>query len=259
MGRLEKQIIAGALALVGILLSVVVYRGVERRDPALTILDGERNSEIVVSEWKDPADSTIPDDDSSLNVVEPTAEREPLGALEVLAAQDVEIEKDESSTTRSEPLIPTSAVSASDEPVEFVEARALVLDSSDSWDTELTVYTIQPRDSLSQIALRELGSSKFVDQILVLNEGLNPKLLQVGQSLLLPSRASLKVDVPVPTLPVAVQGSAATHTVAKGDSLWRIVKKYGIEGGVLALVEANDQLVDAEVALQIGWVLSIPE
>ncbi len=60
MGRLEKQIIIGALALVGLLLSVVVFKGLKPRDaaeasPALFIpLEGEVGDLVAAPEKPNP-------------------------------------------------------------------------------------------------------------------------------------------------------------------------------------------------------------
>lgn len=67
-----------------------------------------------------------------------------------------------------------------------------------------------------------------------------------------PSRPSTAISPAAPT-PVA-SSSSATHTVAKGDNLWAIAKKYGITVGELA---AANQLAPS-ATLRLGQQLSVP-
>ena len=64
-----------------------------------------------------------------------------------------------------------------------------------------------------------------------------------------PTAPSLDQDVTAPQV-----GAKSTHTVAKGDSLWSIAKKYGI--GVTELAAANQLAKSA--TLRLGQQLTVP-
>ncbi|MDP6941578.1 MAG: LysM peptidoglycan-binding domain-containing protein [Planctomycetota bacterium] len=253
MGRLEKQIIAGALALVGILLSVVVYRGVEQRQEPLTI--------STPSEWADPGDSEPVGTAKDLLAEAPEKIPAPEVQLEAKArSTEMPSSFAEGTAKPSEAKVANATTTPSLEtkapnPPAKPEATILQLDEKDIWDAEILKYSVRKGDTLGQIALNELGSSKLVHEILVLNEGLEPTQLQVGQLIHLPAIRPLKnprsVQAPKPA-------GVLEHAVVAGDSLWSLSQKYRVEGGVNALVEANTLLPDSDTSLQIGWVLKIP-
>ncbi len=96
-------------------------------------------------------------------------------------------------------------------------------------------YVIRSSDTLSEIAQRELGTSKRWLEIVALNPGLDPARLQTGKRILLPEkRASATSAGPeakrllaAPTEPKkAASGKASrTYRVASGDSLWKIAAR----------------------------------
>ncbi len=55
---------------------------------------------------------------------------------------------------------------------------------------------------------------------------------------------------------LALPVSAASHTVVKGDSMWKIAVKYQI--GVSEIIEANPQIADPNL-IYSGQVLTVPE
>ncbi|HTF56392.1 MAG TPA: LysM peptidoglycan-binding domain-containing protein [Planctomycetota bacterium] len=135
-------------------------------------------------------------------------------------------------------------------------------------------YTIQVGDSLSKIAKRFYGTTTAVAKIKEANvEALQDvDFLAVGLKLVLPempakapptvtkgepgtNHTTEKVDPQTPT--------GRTHTVARGESLWKIADKYHGGLGVLAfmdkLVAANpDKLSSKNTPLHVGWALAIP-
>src|SRR5918999_5231480 len=88
--------------------------------------------------------------------------------------------------------------------------------------------TVQPGDTLSGIAV-EYGVR--VEELTALNALRDPNRIFVGQQLRL-----VAAEPPVAAEPAAV-GAAATHTVAAGENLTRIARRYGTT--VAAIVAAN--------------------
>ena len=250
MGRLEKQIIAGALALVGILLSVVVYRGVDQRQEPPSI-----------SEWSDPGDSETErtliiespvDEKPAPDVQRENKER----SVPPVPVDDAELQPEDPSVLPTEVESNQEATPVPEKP----QASVLAFGANSGISTESlpdwrTTYTVKKGDTLWLIAQRELGSSTLVHEILVLNEGLEPTQLQIGQEINLPKLRPAK-NPPATQAPSSI--GVLEHTVAVGDSLWRIVRRYRVDGGINALVKANDLLPDSDTSLQVGWVLRIP-
>jgi len=116
------------------------------------------------------------------------------------------------------------------------------------------VYTVQPGDTLSLIALKH---NLPLADIIVTNKITNPNLIFPGQQLTLPGLP----PAPVPateTLPPATAattpGVDQTHTVQPGETLFAIATTYGVSIG--AIVLANE-LPNPDV-IQVGQTLLIP-
>lgn len=135
-------------------------------------------------------------------------------------------------------------------------------------------YTIQAGDVLSKIAKKFYGSASAATKI----QEANPEVLKdadfltVGATIVLPEAAPAPVTVstgePGTTHTTArvdpATATSRTHTVARGDSLWKIAEKHHGGVGVLAymdkLVAANpDKLASKNTSLRAGWVLAIPD
>ncbi|MDP6963414.1 MAG: LysM peptidoglycan-binding domain-containing protein [Planctomycetota bacterium] len=123
------------------------------------------------------------------------------------------------------------------------------------------LYTIKASDTLSEIAFYELGSVRYVKNIVELNPGVNASNLSIGDTLVLPARADLEVQAS------AVEASASTnakvHEVVSGDSLYLIANKYypGKHEYIAKIVAANKSLLKSgeNTVLRIGWKLNLPE
>lgn len=245
MGRLEKQIIAGALALVGILLSVVVYRGVERSDHTLAI--------VPTSQWNDPGETAA----ETASLLKPETVVEPASAPKAVVG-------DADHAVVPGGFAAVEAVDIATSTIEIVETAAplaelISLDDADEWDSGLVEYTVKKGDILGTIALRELGSSRLVHEIKMLNEGVNPNNLQIGQVLLLPAkRAGQATEVNDQVL-VEANSDRRIHTIVSGDTLTQLALTFNVTGGVEAIVAANQKLESRDQNLNLGWQLIIPE
>ncbi len=114
-------------------------------------------------------------------------------------------------------------------------------------------YVVRTGDTLADIAQRQLGSSKRWEDLLKLNPGLDPKHLKIGTTIRLggsapaasqlaaipaasAAAAPIATAAPANAAPAAAvsstksvakaAASAHTHTVASGDTLGAIAKKY---------------------------------
>ena len=90
----------------------------------------------------------------------------------------------------------------------------------------------------------------------------NPKLLHVGQEIVIPAKGNVSVKAPRPAMapnPKAVQAPSGLfeHTVAKGETLAAIAKQYKVPGGYRAIVNANN--LRNPNSLHIGQKLRIPK
>lgn len=117
-------------------------------------------------------------------------------------------------------------------------------------------YVVQKGDSLYGIAKRFRVGQKTLIQRNALGEG---GRIVTGQTLFIPLRnvettfaatTPTSVAVSVPTTTV----TARFHTVQRGETAYRIAKKYGIKLDVLATANA----LDANYSLRLGQQLTIP-
>ncbi|MEF3696599.1 DUF459 domain-containing protein [Desulfolutivibrio sp.] len=112
----------------------------------------------------------------------------------------------------------------------------------------VTAYAVAGGDTPWTVAKR-FGVS--VEQLLAANDGVNPKRLQIGQLLTIPSEAA----------PDMAKGrdqrqdaDAVRVPVAKGDNLWSLARRYGLRVDDLLAV---NQGIDPQ-RLEIGSELAIP-
>lgn len=116
-------------------------------------------------------------------------------------------------------------------------------------------YVVKRDDSYYKIAQRELGNAARWRDIEQLN-GIPPEDLRVGQTIKLPARAAATTTAPDRVAPAA--GDGRTHTVASGETLADISKRYfGTTTKWKEILKANPG-VDAN-AMKVGQKLAIPE
>lgn len=257
MGRLEKQIIVGAIALVAILLGIVVLTGVK---PVKAGDEGHAKPE-----WMPPE---VP-----LTMSEPGHESSEEGADLGLGGSELSLGSDPkpADVPGKQPETERQVLAGSPATQEASEnsGRPLRLDAVD----ELRRYEVKKGETMGEIAMRELGSVNDLDLILEVNEGMRADRVRAGDEIWLPSKAaadqrrSEKQAAASAQVKPEVERAAPTtgrsHEVGSGDSLWRIAERYyGREGagdGVKRIVVANSKLTDENTVLRLGWVLSIPE
>lgn len=252
MGRVEKQIIAGALALVAVFLTVVVFKGI--KDPVRA--DEEAPSYGSFTEYADP-------------------ETPPLERAPVAPPESAETAKTEYALDIRRPTGSAAAPGGSRSgPAAAQPPKPPPVPRDGSWnpeyDEQLIPYLVKAGDTIGHIAQRELGSVRYVEDIQLVNEELDPRNLKVGTYIYLPvprdaatGGAKAPAGSGTPGGQPALQPAAGgrKHAVAVGDNLWKIsTRYYGDGSGVGRIVEANRPLLQSEDdVLSIGMVLVIPD
>ena len=168
-------------------------------------------------------------------------------------------------------VLPSAAATA---PAEPVVADAPAAPSAPAAGISKS-YVIQAGDVLTKIAKKFYGTTSAASKI----QEANPEVLKdadfltVGATIVLPeapaaapvtvstgepgaTHTTARVDPATPT--------GRSHTVARGDSLWKIAEKHHGGLGVLAymdkIVAANpDKLASKNTSLRAGWVLALPD
>jgi LysM repeat protein len=252
MGRLEKQIIIGALVLVGVLLSVVVFKGLKPRGgespdaPPLIILneiplDGSKEATTDNGATSKEGETKWP--------IQPNKKGTEGNAFE-------KIEE-----------ISLSPVNPRQDPKRDIKPS--VTPPKPPVQPDVSRYTIKSGDTLSEIAQKQLGSSKpsYVQNILDMNPGVTAQNIKPGDELILPARGSRSGSVSEASAKAketAKLTGGRTHTISSGDSLWKISRTYfgpgNEEKGIERIVAANSQLKNGKNSvLKIGQVLAIPK
>jgi len=117
-------------------------------------------------------------------------------------------------------------------------------------------HQVQSGETLGSIA--ELYDST-VDELMILNPGITPELLQVGQVLLVPPAepTSDGEAAPEPETPTPMaNGDFIVHVVAPGDTLLSIAEQYGV---TVALIRAaNADIPAGSDVIQVNQTLVIP-
>ena len=92
-------------------------------------------------------------------------------------------------------------------------------------------YRVQPKDSLTQIAQRELGTFKRYQEIVKLNPGIKPRELPIGTVLRMPPKDPSNPDaVPAPKAPESGDRSPLRLLLSFAGLLGLVVLVVGISG-----------------------------
>jgi nucleoid-associated protein YgaU len=126
-------------------------------------------------------------------------------------------------------------------------------------------YSVRAGDTLSEIAQRELGSSRRWPEIVAANPGLEPATLRSGTSIRIPGTASAAASEPAPRTasapPKEVAQDApkpgATWKVGKGENLWRIAERALGDGKRWGEIAKLNPGVNPDKLL-LGQVLKLP-
>lgn len=227
MGHLEKRIIIGALGLVAVLLTVVIFKGLTPSDQEVLYisLDPVPVEEPVVEQtW--PANTTQSD----------------------IGETSLAENKEFVAPPQIEEVLPVD-----DRIVEVIDEPAVRLTK--------TLYTIKSGDILGMIAQTELGSVRYVGKIKELNPGLIDSNLVIGDVLVLPAKHTLIEKVEVKE--ALATSSENIHVVVAGDSLTVIAGKYypGKHEYIEKIVSENKKLLvnGKNTVLRVGWKLNLPE
>lgn len=124
-------------------------------------------------------------------------------------------------------------------------------------------YEIRPGDTLSEIAMRELGTMKRWKEILEINPGLRADHLVVGKSILLPAGSASpqprrsKEPKPESKPKLASAETGGTYLVREGDSLWKISERLLGDGSRWKEIAKLNAKIDVD-RLHPGMVLRVP-
>jgi len=113
-------------------------------------------------------------------------------------------------------------------------------------------HVVQPGENLFRIALKYGVSVSALSSV---NGIVNPTMVYVGQTLIIPAGNAGSAAPPQPIQPGApVAGSGGRHVVATGENLFRIAMRYGLTTAQLA---AANGIVNPN-SVYVGQVLRIP-
>ncbi|MDJ0556582.1 MAG: alpha/beta fold hydrolase [Microcoleaceae cyanobacterium MO_207.B10] len=134
----------------------------------------------------------------------------------------------------------------------FVEIDGEILEIENNY--QWVSYTIQPGDSLSQIALNTTGDANRYWDIANYNGISNPNLIYVGQQILVPGNSSTGNTVGVTT---GNNDNWQSYTVQPGDSLWAIAQRTTGDGNRYWDI-ANYNDIDNPSAIYVGQEILVP-
>lgn len=121
-------------------------------------------------------------------------------------------------------------------------------------------YTIQTGDTFSSIAVKIYGSQKHWIDIAMANPFLDPKKLQVGQSVRLPDIDEVQIKTKKTIDGQPSIKPTRTHIVRPGESLYSIADHYYENADLWRIIfDANQTTLGANPdQLEVGEILKIP-
>jgi LysM repeat protein len=113
------------------------------------------------------------------------------------------------------------------------------------------IHVVAPGETLFRIALRYGVTVQAIAQA---NNITNPNLIFVGQRLTIPAGGTSPVPTPAPGAPAPTPAPSGTYTVARGDTLASIARRFGTS--FQAIAQANG--ITNPNRIFVGQVLRIP-
>ncbi|MCE9635496.1 MAG: LysM peptidoglycan-binding domain-containing protein [Planctomycetes bacterium] len=126
-------------------------------------------------------------------------------------------------------------------------------------------YVVQPGDTLSDIARRELGSASKWHMIVDANPEMGgSEVIRTGMKLRIPSKSAVAAKVPAAKVPTAKETAAPSvggksYKVQRGDTLSSIASRMlGSSGRWREIVSANEPILHGSDKISVGMDLTIP-
>ncbi|NDY58781.1 DUF459 domain-containing protein [Desulfovibrio sulfodismutans] len=122
-------------------------------------------------------------------------------------------------------------------------------------DADAVRVPVAKGDNLWSLARRH---GLRVDDLLAVNQGIDPMRLEIGSELAIPSHEAAKAERERRDASIEVsvrqEGSVRAYSVADGDTLWNLSRRFGVS--VTRILEANASVNPDR--LEIGQPLNIP-
>lgn len=165
--------------------------------------------------------------------------------------------------TPSEPLVTPKTAPKVEQPDGSKPRQAVI-------PPEYFEYTIQQGDTLASLSRKFFGTGGKADAIARMNPTMSPPNMRPGRVIKIPKDPSNIQGKPAPQEPEKATpkpaepptvGSAQEHTVAKGDTLSGIAKKYYGSSHprfIEKILDANKSVISSPEELKPGQTLKIP-
>jgi nucleoid-associated protein YgaU len=258
MHSIERYGIVALLFLVVTVVAVLMWDGGKKKKPDETV--GKNPAPLVETEAEAPR---AIDPANRLSLVAPSAPgplvrkldgQLPAAAERATEGQGLPLAEELSEEPTGQPAAdPATILRPTDEPAPVERPVANV-------PAATRAYVVKSGDTLSEIAQRELGSSRRWQEIADANPDLDPNRLRAGKTIRLPGSAGAegrsKTAATAPTK-AATSGAQGSHKVAKGESLWKIAERRLGDGKRWKEIVALNPGLDAD-KLVLGQVLKLP-
>jgi len=125
-----------------------------------------------------------------------------------------------------------------------------VLEDKDFKAMRYYLYKVRSGDTLSALARHYEVSVSLIQKF---NPGVKPELIRIGSTLVIPALKDKKPYAPAAS-PGEILDFSASYVVAKGDTLWSISLRFGVQPETLA--ETNG--LDISSIIREGMTLNVP-
>lgn len=240
MGQIEKIFVIAIVLLVGLVLGVTILSRGGDSGAANPVAAAEKGDKLVIQGGIDP-----------------------VKVADLMKDPPAEIK--DTAADKAEPVTPPPASPAPAPKDPPKQPEPLVI----AKPVAFPFVNVKPGETLGQILERELGSAtRYLKEVLELNEDLDPNRLVAGQRIWLPparvrakaEAAALQVPGPPVQEPPKAEPATRTYKVKPGDNLYKIAKDQlpalPTTEGIKRLKQANaGKSLDP---LRVGLVLNLP-